>query len=738
MERLLTPKEAGEIMAVSPRTIKEWLRRGEWIGLKVRNMWRLRRSEERYRHIFQNVSDFLYIHDLKGYFLETNRAFNKFEYGYSQEDRVHMNARDLLPERFKPKFEGYLSEIIEKGKAEGVMVVVTKDGRERFIEYKNSLICDAAGSVSVQGSARDITGLMLANKALQRAKEEAEAANRDLERAIERTSQMALQAEITNAAKSDFLANMSHEIRTPMNGIIGFSHLLLEADLSPEHHEYAEAISLSADHLLSLINDILDFSKIEAGKLTLEPIPFGLWKVVKEVTDLLTIKAEEKGIELHLRYGTDVPSRPIGDPGRIRQVLTNLVGNAIKFTEKGYVVISVEGEEKGEDRVSLRFSIEDTGIGIPEGKIDYIFNKFTQIDESTTRRFGGTGLGLAISKQLVGMMGGTIGVTSKVGEGSTFWFTIPLPLDHDQVEPIPHGDLSGLRVLIVDDSEINRRILQEYLSRWEMRHCSCATGEEALALLREAHTSGDPYQIVLVDDRMPGMNGETLGGLIKADPLLKEAVLIMVTSAGQRADGKRLKEIGFSAYLVKPLSPSTLLDVLAAAWRSRMEGKLEPFITRHDLTDSGDLKALPPHIGKPLCANILVAEDNLVNQKLAVKLLEKFGCQVEVAANGKEAVEMTEKKDYDIIFMDCQMPVMDGYEATVLIRRRKDSAKHVAIIAMTAHALEGEREKCLKAGMDDYLPKPIKKEAFLGMIQKWIREEEVCTKVPNATEGNRT
>jgi CheY-like chemotaxis protein len=378
------------------------------------------------------------------------------------------------------------------------------------------------------------------------------------------------------------------------------------------------------------------------------------------------------------------------------------------------VLINVECENKTDTTAKLRLSIEDTGIGISEDKSHYIFEKFTQTDTSTTRRYGGTGLGLAISKQLVELMGGTIGVTSRPSEGSTFWFMLPMSLDTQDIAPsLPQSDLEGVHVLIVDDNKINCRVLHEQLSSWGMRSSAYPTGGEAMRALRETQAARDPYQIAILDYYLPDMDGESLGRMIKDDPALRETLLVMLTSVGQRGDAKRVSGVGFSAYLVKPVSPSQLLDALSTVLGTYKEGISTTLITRHTLAESQTAKAVPvPKQEKPIDARILVVEDNVVNQRM------------DVVANGLEAVEMVERLKYDLVFMDCQMPEMDGYEATAEIRRREDASQHTLIIAMTAHTMQGDREKCLKAGMDDYIAKPVKKESLLKLLEKWMPRQE--------------
>jgi len=651
----------------------------------------LRESEERFRDLFENATDLIQSVDMDGRFLFVNRAW-KQTLGYTDEDLKTLRLFDIVDPAVLKNCIDMFQRLLSGEKLPAIETAfVAKSGRTIDVEGNAHCQMRDGKAVGTRGIFRDVTARKAAQVALLEAKYAAEGATR---------------------AKSEFLANMSHEIRTPMNGVIGMTELLLGTKLTSEQRDFANTIRASADSLLTIVNDILDFSKIEAGKLTVESIDFDLRETVEGAIETVAERAHAKGLELANFIEPDLIVRLRGDRGRLRQILINLLGNAVKFTEQGEVVVRVSKQSETPTHTAVRFEITDTGVGIAPEAQARLFQAFSQADGSTTRKYGGTGLGLAISKQLVLMMDGEIGVNSTPGSGATFWFTARFEKQADSAAPAvadAHG-LAGLRVLIVDDNAANRKILQHHMEAWKVAANSVASGREALEALRRA-AGASAYDLAILDMQMPEMDAIMLARAIKADPAIVATRLVILTSLGQVLDADGLKRAGVDACLLKPVKQSRLLDCMVSII-------------------AGASPQPPERVGAPVPepprhARILLAEDNPVNQLVALRQLEKLGYAADAVSNGLEALDAIQVSPYDIILMDCQMPEMDGYEATREIRIREQSSDQccnwklpVHIIAVTANAMEGDREKCLAAGMDDYLSKPIRLQELQAVLER--------------------
>lgn len=686
----------------------------------------LRESERRYRTLFNSVQIGILVVDPEAHKIVDANQIALEKLGLPREQVVGRSCYDLVcsnsekicsitdqgqveavSERTLPTTKGETITVLAK------VVPVMLDGRLRLLE----------SFVDITDRKRAEKELVEAKEAAERAKQDLERSNRELEAAIERANQMARNAEIANQAKSEFLANMSHEIRTPMNGILGMTELALDTNLTQEQREYLNMVKSSAESLLALLNDILDFSKIEARKLELETVDFSLRDSLSETLKALAMRAHEKGLELACHILPDVPDALVGDPGRLRQVIVNLVGNAIKFTERGEVVVRIKTETLTDNEAVLHFAVADTGIGIPKEKQSVIFEAFSQVDSSTTRKYGGTGLGLAISSRLVEMMGGRIWVESEEGKGSTFYFTARFGLQKGPKIQPKAVDLRNLPALVVDDNATNRTILKEMLTNWHMRPTVVSSGAEAIAAMEQASDAGMPFPLVLLDANMEDMDGFAVAEQISKNPKLAGSTIILLTSDGNRGDAARCRELGVAAYLTKPISQSDLLDaIVMSLGMAAVDRRSRPLVTRHTVRENKRK------------LRILLAEDNPVNQKLAVRILEKRGHSVVVASDGRQAIDAWEAQPFDLILMDVQMPGMGGFEATAVIREReKQTGKHIPIIAMTAHAMKGDRERCLEAGMDGYVPKPIRSEELFDVISQVLAGPQISSlKAPAA------
>jgi len=654
---------------------------------------RVRQSEERFRSMIESVKDHaIYMLDVQGCVLTWNEGAERLS-GCQSEEIIGKHYRGFYPieDRESGKPEQILKTVLAEGQYEDEGWHLRKDGSKFWANVVITAVRnDGAKLVGFSVVTRDLTRRKKTEEQLRLVKEQADAANR---------------------AKSLFLANMSHEIRTPMTGIIGMAGLLFDTNLSRKQREYCEIIRRSSESLVTVINELLDFSKVESGKLELEIIDFDLRSLVEEVMDLFATQAEDKGVELinFIRY--DVPTALQGDPGRLRQILSNLVNNALKFTTQGEVVLQVSVQEETSTFATLRFSVTDTGIGIAKDKTDKLFASFTQVDASMTRKYGGTGLGLAISKKFVELMGGKIGVDSEPGRGSSFWFTVQVPKQRGvRQNARPRANLQGLRVLVVEGNATNRTVLDHYLNALGITSRTTDDGPSALELLHVAAAKSEPFDLAILDFMLPGMDGLKLAQAIRQELNIGSPKLLLLTPVGKGGDGKLARRAGIDAYHTKPVRFSQLYECIAGLMGDA--SKVAPsssLVTGHTLAERKVQRRL----------RVLVADDNHINQKVTASLLEKMGHRADVVGNGKEALDAFKLVPYDAVLMDMQMPEMDGFEASLQIRAvEQKKGSHTPIIAITAHAMNGDREKCLAAGMDDYISKPINPQELRDVMER--------------------
>jgi two-component system, sensor histidine kinase and response regulator len=659
----------------------------------------LESSEKRSQQILETAWDAFVGMDAKGIIADWN-AKAEATFGWTRAEVLGRSLSEtIIPEEHRSAYERGLRHFLETGEGPVLnkrieIAALHRDGHEFPIDLTVSAM-RWGGSFLFSAVIRDITERKRFEQDMREAKEA---------------------AEVANQAKSTFLATMSHEIRTPMNGIMGMTELVLETELSSEQRENLGLVKFSAESLLSIINDILDFSKIEAGKLEMESIAFDLRESLGETMKTLGFRAHQKGLELVFDVRPEVPEALLGDPGRIRQILVNLVGNAIKFTERGEIVVSVDEESEESDATRLHFAIRDTGVGVPADKQARIFEAFSQADGTMARKYGGTGLGLTICTRLAEMMEGRVWMESEPGQGSIFHFVVRLGIDSTpptRSAPAEPSQLRDIEVLIVDDNSTNRRVLAGMLLRWGMRPTAVESGPAALQALQEAKSKGSLFPLILLDGQMPEMDGFALAEIIHNDASLAEVILMMLTSAGCAGDGARCREVGISAYLAKPIRQRELLEGICALLQHTQDKKIEPLVTRHTLREDRNRR------------RVLVVEDNLVNQKLALRVLEKHGYEATIAGDGQAALQELQKESFDVVLMDVEMPLLNGFETTAAIREReKANGGHIPIIAMTAHSLKGDAERCIAGGMDAYISKPIRTNELFATLERVLGKSD--------------
>ncbi|MGZ5494384.1 MAG: response regulator, partial [Thermoanaerobaculia bacterium] len=677
---------AGRVVWIG-QSVQAVVRAGAVTGFRAiaRDVTERKTAEERFQAFMNNSPAVAFIKQADGRYVYANELMNR-TFATPGKDVLGLSDADLLPPDIAESIRANDEEVLHTGRSMQVIESTpTADDQVRhFLTYKFPVNA-ADGATYVGGMAIDLT--------------ERISLERDLATARDAALDSARQ-------KSQFLANMSHEIRTPMNGVIGLLGVLLDSELNADQKDLAQTARSSAESLLTIINDILDFSKIEAGKLDFEVLEFDVRSTCETTIELLADAARRKSLEIGYVLDPDIPKVLRGDSGRLRQILLNLVGNAIKFTERGGVLVQIERETDSGDSVVLRFRITDTGVGIAQSTREQLFRPFSQGDASTTRRFGGTGLGLAISKQLVQMMQGEIGVESEPGCGSTFWFTAQFACSDRTAATNVEPASSGPRVLVIDDSTTTRHMVALQLTAWRLSNDTADDAFTALAMLREANAAGTPYDIVISDLQMPQIDGMSLARLVKNNPDLGSPRFVLITASAESRDASQLKANGVSTCLRKPVKQEHLFSALFGKSMTKVPAAVP----------QPERPAAPPRSSR----RVLVVDDNVVNQKVALRQLQKLGFAAEAVGNGIEALDALSRIAYDLVLMDCQMPEMDGYEAATELRRREENSKRTPLIALTASASEADRSRCLAAGMDDFLAKPVRESDLAAMLHRWI------------------